>query len=490
MNLELDLGKNPGSGAAHLERGRVHLGGEPAAAPEAPGLVVDGTLKELDLPAWSDWWERVQGDLKGLAPTASPKADSPGLRSVSLHIGRLDLGEAALTQAHIRAEPLNGGKPDGAGGWVLNAESQELAGRLTLPPTGRGLPIDLVLARLDLKALFPPDAQGGGAVPGARTPTGKDRPGSLPALDLRVQDLRWGAGSLGRLTLEMAPDDLGTRVSGIAFQGVGKTTVKGDAAWIDGEGGGRGRLSLSLSSADPGPLLRVLDSANAVSQAPLESTLSLQWPGGLQDFALADSTGSIAVNLGAGSLPQVEPGVGRVLGFLNLGALTRRLTLDFRDLYEKGFSFERIAGRIRVGDGRATVQSFDIEGPASRIQVSGYSDLRARTFDQTVTVEPNIGTSVAIAGAVAGGPAVGAAVFALNRLSGGAIDRLGSFQYRVTGPWTDPVLQPVGWDPFAQGARTPADRTVDPQEDKGGGAGRSPKAPAGSPEQGKNLFLD
>jgi uncharacterized protein YhdP len=364
---------------------------------------------------------------------------------------------------------------------------------MTLPPPGRGLPIDLSLARLDLKAFLPSDANGDGADPGSRTDTGTDRNRSLPALDLRVDDLRWGEGSLGRLTLEMAPDDLGTRVSGIDFQGAGETAITGDAAWIDGENGGRGRISLSLTSADPGPLLQVIDSANAVSKAPLESTLSLQWPGGLQDFALANATGNIALNLGAGSLPKVEPGVGRVLGFLNLAALTRRLTLDFRDIYEQGFSFERIAGRIRVGDGRATVQSFDIEGPASRIQVSGYSDLRTRTFDQTVTVEPSIGTSVAIAGAVAGGPAVGAAVFALNRLSGGAIDRLGRFQYRVTGPWADPVLQPVGWEPFAQPqtTQTPAGgATAGPREDKGGGAGRSPKEPASNPGQGQNLFLD
>jgi uncharacterized protein YhdP len=264
--------------------------------------------------------------------------------------------------------------------------------------------------------------------------------------------------------------------------------MTGEGAWIDGEGGGRGRVSLVLHSADPGPLLRELDSANAVSQAPLESTLKLEWPGGLQDFVLARSTGLVTFELGAGSLPKVEPGVGRVLGFLNLSALTRRLSLDFRDLYQQGFSFERIVGRIGVGSGRATVQSFEIEAPASRIRVSGYSDLGTRTFDQTVTVEPNIGTSVAIAGAVAGGPAVGAAVYALNRLSGGVIDRFGSFQYRVTGPWSDPIFTPVGWDPFAQGQGSSG---AGPREDKGGGAGRAPKEPtlrrAG---QGENLFLD
>ncbi len=488
LNLDLVLDQR----GPRLDRGRVRLGGEPAAKPDALGLAVDGTLETLDLPAWSDWWGRVQKDMKDLGPTAAVGVS--GLRSLDLRVGRLDLGGPVLGQARIQAAPLdlsaearqNGGGR--AGGWVLRAESRELAGRLTLPPPGRGLPLDLALLRLDLKALTS-TAPGGSAEPGSAKSAAR-RVRRIPALDLRVDDLRWGEGSLGRLSLSAAPDELGTRISGIDFRGNGDTAIAGDAAWIDGEDGGRGRVALKLSSADPGPLLRVLDSANAVSQAPLEGSLSLQWPGGLQDFALADATGLVELELGAGRLPKLEPGVGRVLGFLNLSALTRRLSLDFRDLYQEGFSFERIAGRIRLGDGRATVQTFDIEGPASRIAVSGYSDLRKRTFDQTVTVEPSIGTSVAIAGAVAGGPAVGAAVFVLNRLSGGAIDRFGSFQYRVTGPWSDPVLQPIGWEPFAQG-QTVEGPPAGLRGERADAAGGSPKVPAApSRKQPDNLFLD
>ena len=173
--------------------------------------------------------------------------------------------------------------------------------------------------------------------------------------------------------------------------------------------------------------------------------------------------------MGPGRLLEVDPGVGRVLGFLNLGELTRRLSLDFTDLYEQGLDFERIAGRIEVGGGQARLESFAIDGPASDIRVSGFADLRARTFDQTVTVEPSIGTSVALASAVAGGPVVGAAVYLVDRLSGGAIDRLGSFEYRMTGPWAKPEFSRVGWEPFARSAG--AANGGEPPAVKGGGAG-------------------
>ena len=189
------------------------------------------------------------------------------------------------------------------------------------------------------------------------------------------------------------------------------------------------------------------------------------------------------LKVGAGRLLEVEPGVGRVLGILNLGALSRRLSLDFTDLYEQGFSFEQILGDILVGGGKAELRRFEIEGPSSTIRVGGFTDLRARTFDQTVTVEPRIGSSVALASALAGGPVVGAAVYLADKVSGGAIDKLGSYRYRVTGPWAEPELTRLGWDPFAgQGQPGPTPGAADTS-----GPGSSPLPPSRPDE---NHFLD
>ncbi|PQJ96091.1 hypothetical protein CXB77_09735 [Chromatium okenii] len=48
--------------------------------------------------------------------------------------------------------------------------------------------------------------------------------------------------------------------------------------------------------------------------------------------------------------------------------------------------------------------------------IDGLTDLVTRRFDQTVTVEPKLGSGIALAGAVAGGPIVGAAVYLVDRL--------------------------------------------------------------------------
>jgi uncharacterized protein YhdP len=448
-----------------LERGRLVFGLPRMSDPPPEGLRVEGSLGELDLRAWGDWWARLQRGAGEGGPRADPgRSLRPGSFDLDLAIGRLDLGAASLTDARLRTAP----RPLG---WTVDVESRELKGALSLPVPGSDSPAELRLERLDLASLLPPGDSGGPSSQGAPG----ERPLRLPAADLRVEDLRWDGKSLGRLSLDLRPEPSGLALRRIELDGPGDTRVAGDADWIDGPEGGRARLSLDLRSGDTGPLMRALEYRSVLSEAPLESRIRLDWPGGLGSFALARSTGTVDLEVGAGRLLEVEPGVGRVLGILNLGALSRRLALDFTDVYQQGFSFERIRGEIFVSGGRAELRRFEIEGPASAIRVSGFTDLRSRTFDQTVTVEPRIGSSVALASALAGGPVVGAAVYLADKVTGGTIDKLGAYRYRVTGPWADPELIRLGWDPFpGQSAPAPSN----------GETGRSGPAP---PE---NHFLD
>ncbi len=58
---------------------------------------------------------------------------------------------------------------------------------------------------------------------------------------------------------------------------------------------------------------------------------------------------------------------------------------------------------------------------------------------------PGIGTGLALATGVA----AGAGIYLFTRVTGGAINRLASYQYRITGPWERPEITRLGWAPFA-----------------------------------------
>ena len=140
---------------------------------------------------------------------------------------------------------------------------------------------------------------------------------------------------------------------------------------------------------------------------------------------------------------EIEPGAGRVLGLLGIAQLPRRLTLDFSDLFDKGFAFDKMAGQVRINAAKATTDNLVIAGPAAEIAIQGTADLRAQSFDQTIEVVPRTGNLLAVAGAIAGGP-VGAAIgAAANVVLRKPLGEMAARTYKVTGPWKEPKVDVI-----------------------------------------------
>jgi uncharacterized protein YhdP len=123
--------------------------------------------------------------------------------------------------------------------------------------------------------------------------------------------------------------------------------------------------------------------------------------------------------------------------------LPRRLSLDFSDIFQKGFSFDRIEGDFILKDGNATTQNLVMDGPAARIEAQGRIGLGARDYDQIVTVNPNVTSSLPVAGAVVGGLGVGAAMLLAQQILEPEIDKATRVKYRVSGPWDNPEVKRI-----------------------------------------------
>src|SRR3546814_8488889 len=67
----------------------------------------------------------------------------------------------------------------------------------------------------------------------------------------------------------------------------------------------------------------------------------------------------------------------------------------FRDLFSKGFAFDKLAGNVRIAAGKASTDDLLIDGPAAEIRIHGNADLRAQTFNQTIEVLPRAGNLLA-----------------------------------------------------------------------------------------------
>jgi uncharacterized protein (TIGR02099 family) len=426
----------PQDAALAPDRVALDLNGQPKALPDNRGIAVSGRFAALDLGTWLDWG-RAHAALLAAATGTGDRGKDMADR---LPVLSIRLGADLLKVGALRFEDLDAAlAPTPGGGWRIGIEAADNSGSVTLPSPAEargGTPIAVRLDNLDIGPLL----EGTG---GATADTPRSDPRDLPALSLQVESLRRGADALGRLRLDLARADDGLRVDEFSLIGP-MVSASGTGSWTgDRTDYARTAIDLRLHSDDLGRLLQTAGLYSDLAGAPAKAELALTWPGGPGAFSLARARGSMFLDIGAGRMLAVEPGVGRMLGVLNLAALERRLTLDFSDLVEPGFAFDSMRGRIGIGSGQARIEELDILAPTADIRIRGVTDLVDETFDQRARVTPKIATGVAIAGAVAGGPLVGAAVYLADKVSGDKVSELASYEYSITGSWSNPLVRRV-----------------------------------------------
>jgi len=162
-----------------------------------------------------------------------------------------------------------------------------------------------------------------------------------------------------------------------------------------------------------------------------------------------------------------------LMGLLNITALQRRLTLDFRDLFQKGLGFDSVTGRFELRDGSLHTQDLTIKSPSSLIEITGRTGIVARDYDQVVSVTPSLQSALPIAGVVAGGPVAGAAMLVVQGLVGKQFDKIGRVRYSVRGPWADPMVERI--EGQAPGTSAPPGPTPERPP-----AEKAPPAPSGA----------
>lgn len=389
-------------------------------APPASGLVLGGRAPTLDALGW-------------VALLRGGSGDALPLRRVDVVVDRLHLLGGQFPDTRLQLSPA---------GPVLNAllDGPALAGGLQVPE-GEGGTISGRLQRLHWHAAPPAPASTPALV--AAPANSEINPANIPAIQLRVDDLRLASASLGEAQFRSRPTPTGMEI--VQFQ----TRAPKRRLDLTGEWSGRGtaartRLAAALASEDFGALMSEAGLGTRIAGGKGEMRFDAAWSGSPMAFQLASLEGRLQIAVKDGRLVEVEPGgTGRVLGLLSLAQLPRRLTLDFRDFFSKGFAFNRFEGTVLFGAGSARSDDLAIDGPAATINIRGAADLRAQTFDQTIEVLPKAGNLLTAVGAIAGGP-VGAAVGAVaNAVLQKPLGQATAKNYRVTGPWKDPKVEVV-----------------------------------------------
>jgi uncharacterized protein YhdP len=224
-------------------------------------------------------------------------------------------------------------------------------------------------------------------------------------------------------------------------------TLKADGTWQSWLSNPRTDMNVQWTVLDAGSTLGRLGYPNGVRDGIAEISGTLAWDGGPLQLDYASLSGKFAFRAAKGQFRQMEPGLGKLLGVISLQSLPRRLSLDFRDVFSRGFAFDEILGDIKVERGIASTDKFLIAGPAAKVLMGGSVDLSRETQNLQMKVSPHVSEGVAIATGLLGGPIGALAAFVTLKLAKDPFDNLVAFRYTVTGSWADPVVTKVELPP-------------------------------------------
>jgi uncharacterized protein YhdP len=219
--------------------------------------------------------------------------------------------------------------------------------------------------------------------------------------------------------------------------------IIGTGRWVADERealGSRTYVTATLNSTDVESTLGRLDFVQGVSGETMGIFFDLTWPGGPRADFLDVVDGQVQIRMEEGQLEEVEPGAGRMLGLVSFVALPRRLSLDFRDVFNKGFGYDSITGTFDIVAGNATTCDLSLEGPAANIGIVGRTDLAASEYEQAAVVTAKVGNTLPIVGAVVGGPPGAAAMLIFSQIFKKPLEEVGRVFYEIVGPWDDPDI--------------------------------------------------
>ncbi|HUO67297.1 MAG TPA: YhdP family protein, partial [Gammaproteobacteria bacterium] len=407
------------SGDSNFEfkRAALRFGG---AAPEfraESGVTFDGSVGALDVDAW-------------LALPTAPTTRSANGAATTDWAGAFAGAELESTDLTAFSQKLGATKVSArrrTDDWQIEVDSGPIAGTLLVPVDLTAKPqVIAVMRRLFLNA-------------GGEGSTSSVDPRHLPGLQLHADAFALSQRQLGRVDAEVLSDPLGLRL--VSFESTSESfSAQGSGAWFVGDNGDTTRFAVSLTSTNVAKTLDQLGFDPIIEAQGLDATASVHWPGPPTGDWMAHVGGDVSLHATKGSLLDVAPGAGRMIGLLSLSALPRRLTLDFRDVFNKGLAFDDIKGNFVVIDGNAYTDNLKLTGPVAEIGVIGRTGLRDHDYHQqaVVTSEPsNLLPTVGLLG----GPAVAAALLIFTRVFKEPLKGLGRVSYCVSGSWQEPSVE-------------------------------------------------
>jgi uncharacterized protein (TIGR02099 family) len=483
MPLKFELASAPSDAAVMRDSIKISLGSAIAA----------NYLREKSATDANAFWRLVRGGI-GIN-TSAPEPDSGVGLNVSLRtlniddwiglsslIGSsggqkqagdtasLDLSEyitptllaARATELIVMGKKLDQvvvGASHEKGLWQANIDSAQTSGYVSWLESSSGRGVGKVTARL--ASLIVPKTASSDVKDLLEA---KDTTTEMPALDIVAEQFELFDKKLGRLELAAnyvrATAGREWRIRNLSLTNP-DATLTATGSWLAKEGANTSNLSYNLNIANAGNLLGRFGFPNVIRGGKGKMDGAVSWQGMPFSLDIPSLSGTVNLDMASGQFLKVDPGAAKLLGVLSLQSLPRRLTLDFRDLFSEGFAFDGITGTAAMKNGVATTDNFKMRGVNAVVLIGGTADIDKETQDLRVVVIPEINAGAASIAYAAINPVIGLGTFLAQLLLRGPLGQAFTFEYTITGPWSDPTVTKVDRKAEkAQGGTAPASHAI------------------------------
>jgi uncharacterized protein (TIGR02099 family) len=403
--------------------GQIHFGENRLAKFREDQIVlIDGDLLAVDFQEWKQFLTSVGFLTKTSHDTSQPQLEP----LVELNIKKLTVYGLPFEQEKIEAR-----WDGGAHQWNLHFEGQNLQGYATIPEEDTGqISVDLKKLAL-LKSMDFPE------LPNA------EQHANLRPIEIKIKELVMDKRTITDIKARLEPSWKGYFFPNVTAK-LKATDITLSGNWDYLSTHKKVSTEGSISTKNISETLGALGMQGTVRNAKGTVDFTLSWNGSPMKIDYPTLGGQADFSLSQGIIHGVNPGIGRVLSLLNLDNVHRRLNLDFSDVTKNGLAFNELTGKFQFGKGKVSSNKVVLNGPSAKIEAFGQADLENQGLNGEMIVMPNVTGSLPVAAAIAAGnPAVGAAVWVVDKMLGKKIQQIHRVRYKVLGTWAQPKVEEV-----------------------------------------------
>lgn len=422
-----------------LLNANLRLGAGDADWQTQSGIIVTGNIERLD-------WNKIQPYISSFADKTKLNAKNQGTFSLDPDSFRgLDIRTNLINFVGFNLNNLHIELSKTANNYVIELNNPDMAGQIILPRAGIQQGIQAKFARLKLPS------QNVASAPKALDPR------DLPPIIFEGDDVRYGDMSLGHATLNLV-----RAADGLAVKQFNLDSPTYQLRAVGSWSNVRSRLQGTIVTSNVSQFLQSFgfSSSNLIGTTG-NVDFDLNWADGLFRPSVAGLAGSVSLKLGEGRIinlsntTDAKMGLGRLLNIFSLQSLPHRLSLNFKDVSQKGYDFYTMSGDYILRNGNAVTQNTRLNGSIARIEISGRIGLAAKDLDIKLSVTPYVTSSLPVVAAIAtANPVAGIATWVVDKMVSPAVSQLTTYNYLITGSWANPSWNQMGTQKIGKPANT------------------------------------